>query len=203
MLDAIERIGAAQSGDRARAGAGEVAVHAGRLRRQLASFGGGSPPGSVSYPDGGDDGFPRQLAALAAMLAANLPVRCAALTAPGDFDTHDDQESSFARNLGLTADSLLAFQRDLEARGLADRVLVHVWSEFGRRAEENGSRGTDHGAGGVGFVIGSRARGRMVGEFPGLGSSGLDDDGNLRATSTSAASTALCSSSGWGPTRRR
>ena len=45
-----------------------------------------------------------------------------------------------------------------------------VWSEFGRRAQENGS-GTDHGAAGVGFLIGTRAAGRMVGEFPGLASS--------------------------------
>jgi uncharacterized protein (DUF1501 family) len=56
-----------------------------------------------------------------------------------------------------------------------------VWSEFGRRAEENGSDGTDHGAAGVGFLVGSRASGRMVGEFPGL-RTGLDEDGNVRAT---------------------
>ena len=79
------------------------------------------------------------------------------------------------------ADSLLAFQRDLEARGIADRVLVQVWSEFGRRALENGSAGTDHGAAGVGFLIGTKASGKMVGEFPGLGS-GLDADGNVKAT---------------------
>ena len=60
-------------------------------------------------------------------------------------------------------------------------MLVHVWSEFGRRARENGSDGTDHGAGGLGLLIGSRVRGRMIGEFPGLGS-GLDEQGNLRAT---------------------
>ena len=83
-------------------------------------------------------------------------------------------------NLQITCDSLLAFQRDLEARGLADRVLVHVWSEFGRRPEENGS-GTDHGAGGCSFVIGTQARGEMVGEFPGL--TALDADDNLRSTS--------------------
>ena len=61
-------------------------------------------------------------------------------------------------------------------------MLVHVWSEFGRRAEENGSAGTDHGAAGAGFLIGSRVKGQMLGEFPGLTSSGLDDDGNLKAT---------------------
>ena len=76
---------------------------------------------------------------------------------------------------------LLAFQRDLEARGVADRVLVQLWSEFGRRAEENASKGTDHGAAGIGFLIGTRVRGTMIGEFPGLDQ--LDEDGNLRATS--------------------
>ena len=183
MLESMARIGSVQVGDFAREAAGEVAARAGRLREQLASFGGGSPAGSVTYPDGAGEPFPRQLASLAAMLEAGLPLRCVALSAPGDYDTHDDQLADFARDLKLTADSLLAFQRDLEVRGLDDRVLVHVWSEFGRRAEENGSRGTDHGAGGAGFVIGSRVRGRMIGEFPGLGSRGLDGNGNLRATS--------------------
>jgi uncharacterized protein (DUF1501 family) len=47
--------------------------------------------------------------------------------------------------------------------------------------QENGSLGTDHGAAGIGFLLGSRVRGRMIGEFPGLQQ--LDDQGNLRATS--------------------
>jgi uncharacterized protein (DUF1501 family) len=97
------------------------------------------------------------------------------------YDTHSDQAGALTEGLKLTADSLLAFQRDLEARGLADRVLVHVWSEFGRRAKENGSLGTDHGAAGIGFLIGTRVRGGMIGEFPGL-AGGLDEQGNLRAT---------------------
>ena len=115
------------------------------------------------------------------MLGAGLPLRCVALTAPGEYDTHSDQAARPRLGLQLTPDSLLAFQRDLEARGLADRVLVHVWSEFGRRAQENGDRGTDHGAAGVGFLIGSRVKGTMVGEFPGL-ETGLDADGNVIAT---------------------
>jgi uncharacterized protein (DUF1501 family) len=60
-------------------------------------------------------------------------------------------------------------------------VLTLVWSEFGRRAKENASDGTDHGAAGLGFVMGARAGGKMIGEFPGLAQ--LDDRGNLRATS--------------------
>ena len=172
-------------GDAALAQATSVARQAARLRQQLLPFTPkGDAPGftsPVAYPKGEDDEFPRRLAGLAAMLGAGLPVRVVALTAPGMYDTHDDQPGELANGLKLTADSLLAFQRDLEARGLADRVLVHVWSEFGRRAKENGSNGTDHGAAGAGFLVGSRVNGQMIGEFPGLAK--LDKDGNLRATS--------------------
>jgi uncharacterized protein (DUF1501 family) len=186
MLDAIGSLGAIPAGgDPALAQATGAARQAARLREQLRPF---TPqddkPGftsPVAYPPSEDDEFPRRLAGLAAMLGAGLPVRVVALNAPGMYDTHDDQPQELANGLKLTADSLLAFQRDLEARGLSERVLVHVWSEFGRRAKENGSNGTDHGAAGTGFLIGARASGTMIGEFPGLAS--LDRDGNLRATS--------------------
>ena len=187
LLDAIGTLGSLPTGgDPALVQATSVARQASRLREQLLPF---TPkkddqPGftsPVAYPKAEDDEFPRRLAGLAAMLGAGLPVRVVALTAPGMYDTHDDQPGELANGLKLTADSLLAFQRDLESRGLADRVLVHVWSEFGRRAKENGSNGTDHGAAGAGFLLGSRVKGTMIGEFPGLGK--LDKDGNLRATS--------------------
>ncbi len=114
------------------------------------------------------------------MLGAGLPIRCAALSAPGSFDTHDSQADSFDSDIAITADSIAAFQADLEARGLADRVITLVWSEFGRRPEENDS-GTDHGAAGAGFVVGTQVRGEMIGEFPGLAQ--LDADDNVRNTS--------------------
>ncbi len=132
----------------------------------------------VTYPTTGGE-FPERLAALAAMLAAGLPIRCVSLNAVGGYDTHSDEATTLATNLGQTAESVLAFQRDLEARGLADRVLVQLWSEFGRHPQENGF-GTDHGAGGVAFLIGTRASGTMVGEFPGLAQ--LDENENLRNT---------------------
>src|ERR1700709_903348 len=59
--------------------------------------------------------------------------------------------------------------------------MTEMWSEFGRRPEENGSAGTDHGAAGCAFVIGSEAKGEMVGEFPGLAK--LDANENVRVTS--------------------
>ncbi len=133
---------------------------------------------TVAYPEAGD--FPERLATLAAMLDLGLPIRCASLSAVGGYDTHSDESQTLSTNLGQTVESVLAFQRDLEARGLADRVLIQLWSEFGRRPAENGS-GTDHGAAGIAFLIGTRAAGKMVGEFPGLTS--LDENENVRNTS--------------------
>jgi uncharacterized protein (DUF1501 family) len=181
MLGTLARLGARRR-DPILNQAAKAAAQSDRLRRQLAPFAANSDHGygsPVAYP-AGDDGFPRQLAGLAAMLAANLPLRCVAITAPGEYDTHSDQPQALSDGLDLTARSLLAFQRDLEARGIADRVLTLVWSEFGRRAEENGSDGTDHGAAGSAFLIGTRVRGQMIGEFPGV--KNLDRDGNLKPT---------------------
>jgi uncharacterized protein (DUF1501 family) len=184
-IPAFADVGRALAGSRdpAVAQAARAAAFAGGVRAALAPFGhDGEPtytPRAV-YPKSTEERFPSRLAGLAAMLGAGLPIRCATLSAPGAWDTHADQAGTLQENLKITADSLYAFQRDLEARGIADRVLTLVWSEFGRRAEENGS-GTDHGAAGIGFVVGTRASGRMIGEFPGLAQ--LDPDGNLRATS--------------------
>jgi uncharacterized protein (DUF1501 family) len=183
MLEAIGELGAAHGGtaDPALAQAAGAAAQSARLRTQLAPFGGKDAIVTpVPYPDSKDD-FPGRLKALAGLLAAGLPIRCVAISAAGEYDTHDDQADDLATGLKLTADSLLAFQRDLEARGLADRVVIHVWSEFGRRARENGSGGTDHGAAGVGFVIGTRVNSGLIGEYPGMDN--LDAEGNLRATS--------------------
>ena len=112
------------------------------------------------------------------MIAAGLPMRVVTITSPGHFDTHATQAARSTSGLQLTSDSLLAFQRDLEARGIADRVLIHVWSEFGRRAAENASAGTDHGSAGIGFLIGTQVNGQQIGDFPGV-TGGLDGNGNL------------------------
>ncbi|HEV2924875.1 MAG TPA: DUF1501 domain-containing protein [Solirubrobacteraceae bacterium] len=133
----------------------------------------------VTYPTSGGQ-FPERLAALAAMLADGLPIKCASLSAVGSYDTHSDEANTLGTNLAETVESVLAFQRDLEARKLDSRVLIELWSEFGRRPQENGS-GTDHGAAGAAFLIGTRAAGKMVGEFPGLAQ--LDENENLVNTS--------------------
>jgi uncharacterized protein (DUF1501 family) len=179
LYGAVEQLGNAHRGssDRQRAVAGNVAAQAMEVRRELQPFANGGVNPTVSYPDGY---FADNLAALAAMLAAGLPISCVAMNAPSGYDTHDDQPQQLADGLKDTTDALLAFQRDLESRNLDGRVITLVWSEFGRRPEQNASDGTDHGAAGVGFVIGSRAKGQLLGEFPGL--TQLDEDDNLRFT---------------------
>jgi len=131
----------------------------------------------VTYPSGD---FAERLAVLAAMLHTGMPIKCASLNAVGSYDTHSDEAGTLTTNLQQTIAAVVAFQRDLEARKQDQRVLIQLWSEFGRRPEENGS-GTDHGAGGAAFLIGSRASGKMVEHFPGL--TNLDVNDNVLMTS--------------------
>jgi uncharacterized protein (DUF1501 family) len=180
MLETLGGFGRLAGDDPALETAAGVAVESNRLRQQLLPFAGAKLASPVAYPQS-TDGFPDELAGLAAMIARGLPIRCAALEASGQYDTHSEEPAALSSALELTAASLFAFQRDLEARGIADRVLTLLWSEFGRRAQQNASNGTDHGAAGTAFLIGTRAGGTMVGEFPGL-ARGLDQDGNLRPT---------------------
>jgi uncharacterized protein (DUF1501 family) len=134
------------------------------------------PPVPVAYPD---TDLGTGLRNLARMLGAGFGTRIAALST-GGFDTHDGQVEDHPKLLADLGDSLLAWQADLTARGLSGRVLTLVWSEFGRRPKDNESMGTDHGAGGLVMVVGDRANGGILTEFPGL--SRLDEDDNLLVT---------------------
>ncbi len=183
-LEAFGVLGALGAGSPALAQARAASLDTNLIRTQVAPFaehegkpGFASP---VEYPKAGGE-FPQRLAVLAAMLADEaLPIKCVSLNAVGSYDTHSDEAGTLSTNLSETVAAVVAFQRDLEARKLDDRVIVQLWSEFGRRPRENGS-GTDHGAAGAAFLIGSRVRGKMVGEFPGL--TNLDVNENLVNTS--------------------
>ena len=65
--------------------------------------------------------------------------------------------------------SVRSFLDDLAAAKLADRVLLMAFSEFGRRPDENGSLGTDHGTAGPVFLAGTRLKAGLIGETPRLG----------------------------------
>ncbi len=143
-----------------------------------------------------------RLAGLAAMLAAGLPLHCVALDrARRVRHARRRGRRALRRRCSSPSDSLLAFQRDLEARGLADRVLTLVWSEFGRRAAGERRSGTDHGAAGFGFLIGTRVAGTMVGEFPGL-RPGSTPTATSSPTADFRGVYARCSSSGSASTPR-
>ncbi len=176
MYKSFARFGSLSSDSPGLAQVRRATAQTDKLRTDLDGIGGFTSP--VSYPD---TYFSHRLAGLAAFIAAGLPMRVVTIRAPGGYDTHADEAEDLSRGLHETCEGVLAFQRDLEARGLADRVMVEMWSEFGRRPEENGSLGTDHGAAGCAFVVGSKAKGEMVGEFPGLAV--LDSNDNVRVTS--------------------
>jgi len=88
-------------------------------------------------------------------------------TAHGSFDTHASHLPMHAKLWQEIDGAIDAFFQDLRAHHAADDLIMLVWTEFGRRVQENGS-GTDHGAGGVAFVIGKHVRGGMYGTYPSL-----------------------------------
>ncbi|MFK7970473.1 MAG: DUF1501 domain-containing protein [Bacteroidia bacterium] len=86
------------------------------------------------------------------------------------FDTHVNQTDSTDHSKGVHAvlmhhlsESIKAFQDDLAAQGLEDRVMTVTFSEFGRRAAENGSSGTDHGTFAPMFVVGKHVKAGIMG----------------------------------------
>jgi uncharacterized protein (DUF1501 family) len=180
MFEHVRAMGqaGASSPDLGRKLAGRTADQSMALRSTLDGFGEVTVP--PVYPDD-DHWFCQSMSSLAAMIDADLPIRCVSVSAPGSYDTHDNQESRFGADIGVTFDTLGAFQADLEARGLAERVITLVYSEFGRRPEQNAT-GTDHGAAGAAFVMGTKVQGDMIGEWQGLGSDALDEDDNIKHT---------------------
>jgi len=84
----------------------------------------------------------------------------------GGFDTHASQvgaNGAYPRLMTELNDAVTAFYDDLRNQGLLGQVLLMTFSEFGRRAYENGSVGCDHGAAGMMFVMGGAVRGGLYG----------------------------------------
>lgn len=97
----------------------------------------------------------------------------------GGWDTHAGEEGILSRALESLADSLLSLK---DALGTDEwrRTRVAIMSEFGRTARENGTRGTDHGHGGLFLLAGGAiAGGRMIGDFRGLSERALNENRDL------------------------
>ena len=92
---------------------------------------------------------------------------------PGTFDTHANQNITFPKLWGDVSNAVGDFYQDLKEHNANEEVVILLFTEFGRRVQENGS-GTDHGSGGVAFMIGDAVKGGLYGEYPSLEPDKLD-----------------------------
>jgi uncharacterized protein (DUF1501 family) len=127
----------------------------------------------VAYPQ---TPLAQALQQIAQLIASNLNIRVYYCSTSG-FDTHAQQAQRHASLLQGVSEGLTAFWNDVEAMGKANKVLVLVFSEFGRRVAENGSQGTDHGAAAPVFIVGKGLQSGIIGEHPSLRDL---QDGDLR-----------------------
>jgi uncharacterized protein (DUF1501 family) len=114
----------------------------------------------ADYPSGG---LAQDMRATAALISSGVGARIYSLDT-GGFDTHSNQLNRHETLLGGLSGAISAFVKDLKAKGIADRVIVMPFSEFGRRPYENGSAGTDHGTQSVFFVAGTKVNGGLYGK---------------------------------------
>jgi uncharacterized protein (DUF1501 family) len=95
------------------------------------------------------------------------------------FDSHANQAQA---NAGLWTDvsnTVDTFYTDLREHDASDNVTLLLFTEFGRRINDNGS-GTDHGAAGVAMVVGEHVKGGIYGSYPSLELSEQQEGGNLK-----------------------
>ncbi|SDU11197.1 Uncharacterized conserved protein, DUF1501 family [Verrucomicrobium sp. GAS474] len=124
----------------------------------------------ATYPN---SGLANDLKLVSRLIGGGLTTRVY-FASQGGYDTHTNQVNSQARLLQDLGDSLAAFCADLKAQGNFDRVTIMTFSEFGRRVNENGSQGTDHGVACPQFLIGGKVKGGLAGTYPSLDPAKLD-----------------------------
>jgi uncharacterized protein (DUF1501 family) len=122
---------------------------------------------SITYPN---NGFGQALQAVAGAMNKGIGTKIFWVQT-GGFDTHSQQGVNTGAYFNLMAtvgDGLKSFYDDLSNQSLLNNTMILVYSEFGRRITENGSQGTDHGAGANMFAIGGLVRGGIYGTAPNL-----------------------------------
>ncbi len=130
----------------------------------------------VSYPgDTENDLLSSRLATVAKMIDGDLDSRVYQVSMDG-FDTHGNQPRRHRNLWRELSESIKLFLDDLEALGHADRVMVMTFSEFGRTVKQNGSLGTDHGAGAPLILFGRGVNGGFFGDQPDLSRLNRFDD---------------------------
>jgi uncharacterized protein (DUF1501 family) len=118
-------------------------------------------------PGAEDSGLTNNLNLVARLIKQGLGTRVFYVSIDG-FDTHANQADKQAGLLRQVGGAIGGFFQALKDGGHDKRVALVTFSEFGRRVKENGSRGTDHGAGSCLFVAGPAVKGGPVGDHPKL-----------------------------------
>jgi uncharacterized protein (DUF1501 family) len=125
--------------------------------------------------------FPRSAFGSAANTAAQLAANDAGVAVVrlslASFDTHANQQGTHANLLKQLAEGLAALREGLTEIGRWDSTVIATYAEFGRRARENQSGGTDHGTASAHLVLGGAVKGGLYGAAPALDR--LDGNGNL------------------------
>ena len=121
------------------------------------------------YPN---NGFGQALTAVAGAMNRQIGTKVFWVQT-GGYDTHASQgvnqgNGAYSNLMGTLDGGLTAFHDDLRSQGLLNNTLILIYTEFGRRISENGSQGTDHGAGGNMLVLGGLVRGGLYGTAPRL-----------------------------------
>lgn len=119
---------------------------------------------SIEYPE--DNPIAQSLKGIAQVASARLGTRVF-YASHGSFDTHTDELKNHSLLWNQLSTAIDCFQRDLKEQSLDDETVIWIFSEFGRRIADNGT-GTDHGSGGVAFLLGNSVKGGLYGEYPNL-----------------------------------
>ena len=114
---------------------------------------------------------------IAQIINANVGARILYVTY-GGFDNHANEDQDHDTLVKTVSDAIKAFFDDLDGHGKSHDVVLMTWSEFGRRVQDNASRGTDHGTSAPHFVVGDAVTAGLYGGPPSLTS--LDSNGNLK-----------------------
>ncbi len=123
---------------------------------------GDGPKNGAEY---GKDSFSKGLRQTAQLIRARVGLEAVSLDLNG-WDSHLAQAALITPMMSRLSEGLANFRKDLGA--MMEKVTVVVMTEFGRRVAENSSFGTDHGRGGVMFVMGGGERGNVLGKMPEL-----------------------------------
>ena len=151
-------------------GVGQDAISSSNILQTVGS-------GYVSMGNYPDNSLATGLQLIAQIINADLGARILYITY-GGFDNHSGEDQDHDPLLTDVSDSIKAFFDDLDGHSKSHDVILMTWSEFGRRAQDNGSNGTDHGTSAPHFVVGDAVVPGIHGNPPNLSS--LDTNGNLQ-----------------------